>query len=279
MDCRLTLIKRITVVFAFVCVLFGYAGFAFSESFIIVQSTTSTRDSGLYDYILPKFEKLNGIDVRVVAVGTGQAIRNAYDCNGDVLLVHSRPDEQAFVDKGYSLKRYDLMYNDFVIIGPKKDPANLSQMNGVKNALIQLANSGEFFASRGDDSGTNKAELRLWNSANIDVKAASGKWYLETGSGMGKTLSFAVGKNAYTLSDRATWAKYGNKANHVVVVQDDPPMFNQYGVMVVSAEKCPNVKTANAKRFVKWLVSKEGQLLISSYRIDGKQLFFPNAEK
>lgn len=255
----------------------------FASDFIIVQSTTSTRDSGLYDYLLPKFEAISGIDIRVISVGTGQAIRNAFDCNGDVLLVHSKSDEEEFVRQGYGLKRHDLMYNDFVIIGPKDDPAKLSKTASVKFALKQLAKTGTeagaYFASRGDDSGTNKAELRLWKSANIDVKSASGKWYLETGSGMGKTLAFAVGKNAYTFSDRATWANYGNKVNHVIVVQDDPPMFNQYGVIVVSFDKCPNVKTAAAKRFVNWLTSKEGQSLIGSYRIDGEQMFFPNAKK
>lgn len=255
----------------------------FANEFIIVQSTTSTRDSGFYDYILPKFVANSGIDVRVVSVGTGQAIRNARDCNGDVLLVHSKPDEDAFVREGYGIKRHNLMYNDFVIIGPKADPAKLAKIRAVKNALIQLskigAKSGAYFASRGDDSGTNKAELRLWKSANIDVMSASGKWYLETGSGMGGTLAFAVGKNAYTLSDRATWVKYGNKANHTIVVQDDPPMFNQYGVTLISADTCPNVKAKNAKRFVDWLISEEGQALIGSYQIDGKQLFFPNARR
>ncbi|MBL1405429.1 MAG: substrate-binding domain-containing protein [Rhizobiales bacterium] len=255
---------------------------AFANDFILVQSTTSTRDSGLYDYLLPKFETVSGIDVRVVSVGTGQAIRNAFDCNGDVLLVHSKQDEEEFVREGYGLKRHDLMYNDFVIIGPKKDPAKLSKIKGVKKALTQLAkmgaDSGTYFASRGDDSGTNKAELRLWKDANIDVQSASGKWYLETGSGMGKTLAFAVGKNAYTLSDRATWVKYGNKANHEIIVQDEPPMFNQYGVTVVSADKCPNVKSAQAKQFVNWLISKEGQSLIGSYRVEGQQMFFPNAK-
>lgn len=286
------LIKRICLLFTglitglvgLICV---PAQIATATEFIIVQSTTSTRDSGFYDYILPKFVAQSGVDVRVVSVGTGQAIRNARDCNGDVLLVHSKPDEDVFVREGFGVKRHDLMYNDFVIVGPKADPAKLSNKNGVKEALRQLAEyGGEFggelgayFASRGDDSGTNKAELRLWKSASIDVTSASGKWYLETGSGMGGTLAFSIGKNAYTLSDRATWVKYANKANHVIVVQDDPPMFNQYGVTVISADKCPNVKSANAQHFVNWLISKEGQSLIGSYLIEGQQMFFPNAIK
>lgn len=277
------LIKRIKLLCAYVVgVLVFIPSTLFANEFILVQSTTSTRDSGLYDFLLPEYWAVSGIDVRVVSVGTGQAIRNAFDCNGDVLLVHSKQDEEEFVREGYGLKRHDLMYNDFVIVGPKKDPANLSKAKGVKVALTQLAKmgagSGTYFASRGDDSGTNKAELRLWKDANIDVQSASGRWYLETGSGMGKTLAFAIGKNAYTLSDRATWTKYGNKGNHDIIVQDEPPMFNQYGVTVVSSDKCPNVKSAQAKQFVNWLISKEGQSLIGSYRIEGQQMFFPNAK-
>ena len=187
---------------------------------ITVQSTTSTRDSGLYDYILPKFRDASGITVNVVSVGTGQAIRNARDCNGDVLLVHSKPDEEAFVAEGYGTKRHNLMYNDFVIIGPGDDPAAIGGLGSVEEALQRLAETRSAFASRGDDSGTNKAELRLWQSAGIDPKPYSGAWYLETGSGMGKTLNVAVGRNAYVMSDRATWTKYGNKQNHQIVVED-----------------------------------------------------------
>lgn len=279
------LIKRIQLLS--VC-LIGFVTFnshvTMANEFILVQSTTSTRDSGLYDYLLPKYKAISGVDVRVVSVGTGQAIRNAYDCNGDVLLVHSKQDEEEFVQKGYGLKRHDLMYNDFVIVGPKNDPAKLSKTKNVKTALTQLANigaetgTGAYFASRGDDSGTNKAEIRLWKSANIDVQASSGQWYLETGSGMGKTLAFAVGKNAYTLSDRATWTKYSNKQNHKIIVQDKPPMFNQYGVTIVSFDKCPNVKINLAKHFVDWLISEQGQNHIGSYRVENQQMFFPNAK-
>jgi len=245
---------------------------------IVVQSTTSTRDSGLYDFILPKFEAVSEITVRVVAVGTGQAIRNARDCNGDVLLVHSKPDEEKFVADGFGLKRHDLMYNDFVIIGPKSDPAKIKDIKSVFDALKKIADTKSAFSSRGDDSGTNKAELRLWKQADLNPKTASGTWYLETGSGMGKTLNVAVGKNTYALSDRATWTKYGNKQNHVIVVEGDPPMFNQYGVMAVSPAKCPDVKLDAADRFINWLISDDGQKAISDYQIDGRQVFFPNAE-
>jgi tungstate transport system substrate-binding protein len=249
-----------------------------AQEVITVQSTTSTRDSGLYDFILPIFLEKSGIVVNVVAVGTGQAIRNARDCNGDVLLVHSKPDEEKFVADGYGVKRHDLMYNDFVIIGPKADPAGISGMKSVKEALQKIASTKNSFASRGDDSGTNKAELRLWGLAGIDPKVFSGKWYLETGSGMGKTLNVAVGKNSYTMSDRATWTKYGNKQDHVIVVEGDPPLFNQYGVSAVSGDKCPKVDTVSAAKFVDWLISDEGQKAIGDYRIGEMQVFFPNAE-
>ncbi|MFK7901455.1 MAG: substrate-binding domain-containing protein, partial [Nitratireductor sp.] len=249
------------------------------DEFLIIQSTTSTRDSGLYDFLLPKLEAATGIEARVVAVGTGQAIRNTLDCNGDVMLVHSRADEEEVVREGYGVKRYDLMYNDFVIVGPKSDAAQLKQANGIKQALVKLSNSGEMFASRGDDSGTNKAELRLWEAAGVDVSPFSGQWYLETGSGMGKTLTLAIGKGAYTFTDRATWVKYANKQDHIILVEGDPPMFNQYGVMAISNEKCPFAKTKSAKKFVNWLISEEGQKQIGAYEVDGLQLFFPNAAK
>lgn len=261
-----------------VIVMAGGMSLSHAGESIIVQSTTSTRDSGLYDFILPKFNEANSIDVRVVAVGTGQAIRNARDCNGDVLLVHSKPDEENFVLEGFSDKRYDLMYNDFVMIGPKSDPAEISGIKNVFVALKKIADTKSAFASRGDDSGTNKAELRLWKQAKINPKNASGTWYLETGSGMGKTLNVAVGKNTYVLSDRATWTKYGNKQEHQILVEGHPPMFNQYGVMQVSAEMCPNVNFEAAGKFVNWLISKDGQTAIGDYKIFGGQVFFPNAK-
>ncbi len=251
---------------------------ASAEDFITIQSTTSTRDSGLYDFILPVFQKSSGIEVRVVSVGTGQAIKNAADCNGDVLLVHSKPDEEKFVADGFGIKRFDVMYNDFVIVGPKDDPAKINGLKDIELALQNISNSKSFFASRGDDSGTHKAELKLWKLANVDPKPFSGEWYLETGSGMGKTLNVAIGKNAYALTDRSTWAKYGNKQGFVVSVEGLPPLLNQYGVIAVSADKCPNVKTDLAGKFVNWVTSKEGQQAIGEYRIDGEQVFFPNAQ-
>jgi len=255
----------------------GLSTNARADEFITVQSTTSTRDSGLYEYLLPLYSKVSSTDVRVVAVGTGQAIRNAVDCNGDVLLVHSKPDEEKFVADGFGVRRYDLMYNDYVIVGPKDDPAKILGMKSVHEALRKIAESASYFASRGDDSGTHKAELRLWKTVGIDPSADSGKWYLETGSGMGKTLNVAIGKGAYAMTDRATWVKYGNKQDHVIVVEGDPPLFNQYGVTVVSADKCPKVKTQAAEKFVQWMISKEGQEAIAAYKVEGEQVLFPNS--
>jgi len=249
------------------------------EKFIIVQSTTSTRDSGLFNYILPIFQKKTGIEVRVVAVGTGQAIKNAKNGDGDVLFVHAKPAEEKFVAEGWGAKRFDVMYNDFVIVGPKSDPAKIAGSKDAIAALKRIAANKSAFASRGDDSGTNKAELRLWKAAGIDVKSASGTWYRSTGSGMGATLNTAVGMNAYTISDRATWSSFKNKGNHEIVVQGDPNLFNQYGVMLVNPKKYPKVKVKEGQAFIDWLLSPEGQGTIASFKINGQQQFFPNAKK
>ncbi len=248
-----------------------------AAEFIIVQSTTSTRNSGLYDALLPRFTAVAGIGVRVVAVGTGQAIRNARNCDGDVRLVHARPAEEAFVAAGYGVARADVMHNDFVIVGPAADPAGVAGSRDAAAALASIREAGAFFASRGDGSGTHEAELALWRAAGIDPAAESGGWYRETGSGMGATLNLAVGMGAYTLSDRATWIAFANKGGHRIAVAGDPAMFNQYGVILVSPERCPNVKDAAGQRFIDWLLSGEGQAAIAAYRRGGRQLFFPNA--
>ena len=228
--------------------------------FIIVQSTTSTQNSGLYDYLLPKFTAKSGIDVRVVAVGTGQALRNAEKCDGDVLIVHSKADEVKFVENGFGTKRYNLMYNDFVILGPNGDPANIALAKTVDEALQRISTSQSAFASRGDNSGTHKAEKRLWKAANITIDSAVNSWYLETGLGMGATLNFAVQASAYTLSDRATWLAFANRANHKILFQGQPPLFNQYGIVPVSKSHCPNVKHELAQEFTDWLVSPDGKI-------------------
>jgi tungstate transport system substrate-binding protein len=247
------------------------------DKFIIVQSTTSTQNSGLFDHILPIFKKRSGIEVRVVAVGTGQALKNARNGDGDVVLVHSSPDEEKFVAEGWGVKRHDVMYNDFVIVGPASDPAGIAGLKDADQAFKRIAEAEVPFASRGDGSGTHKAELRLWNEAGVDAKKASGDWYLETGSGMGTTLNTAVGKHAYALTDRGTWLSFANKGDLEALVEGDPNLFNQYGVILVNPDKHANVKARDGQAFVDWLISGEGQAAIASYRIDGERLFFSNA--
>ena len=245
---------------------------------IIVQSTTSTANSGLLDVLLPKFSKTSGITVNVVAVGTGQAIKNAENCDGDVLLVHAKAAEEKFINAGFGVERFDLMYNDFVIVGPAADPAGVAGMTNATAALQKIAAAEAPFASRGDDSGTHKKELQLWKAAGIDVAAASGRWYRATGSGMGATLNTGVGMGAYVMTDRATWISFANKGDFMVEVEGDKALFNQYGVMLVNPEKCPSVKAAEGQAFVDWLISDAGQTAIAEYKIDGQQLFFANAK-
>ncbi|WP_170331183.1 extracellular solute-binding protein [Ruegeria arenilitoris] len=248
------------------------------EAFIVVQSTTSTQNSGLLDYILPGFEAETGIDVRVVAVGTGQAIRNAINGDGDVLLVHAKQAEEQFVADGWGVERFDVMYNDFVLVGPESDPAKVKDGTDIVVALRAVAEAEAPFASRGDDSGTHKAEMRLWSAAGADPTEASGEWYRETGSGMGATLNVASGMDAYALTDRATWQSFGNKGKLEVLVEGDPRLFNQYGVILVNPEKHPRVRAAAGQRFVDWLIGPDGQAAIESYKLEGQQLFFPNAK-
>lgn len=249
-----------------------------ADQYIVVQSTTSTEQSGLFGYLLPLFTAATGIEVRVVAVGTGQAIKNAQNGDGDVLFVHSKPDEEKFVAAGYGVKRFDVMYNDFVIVGPKADPAGVKGMADAPAALSKIAAAKAPFASRGDDSGTHKAELQLWKAADIDTKAASGTWYRETGSGMGPTLNTAAAMNAYALTDRGTWLSFQNRGDLEILVEGDGKLFNQYGVMLVNPAKFPNVKAEAGQQFVDWLISPEGQKAIAGYKINGEQLFFPNAK-
>ncbi|MFC2969194.1 substrate-binding domain-containing protein [Acidimangrovimonas pyrenivorans] len=269
---------RKTILGAFAAVTLAAAGAHAQDKSIIVQSTTSTQNSGLYGYLLPIFKKETGITVNVVAVGTGQALKNGANCDGDMLIVHAKPAELKFVAAGHGINRHDLMYNDFVIVGPASDPAGIKGMKDVEAALKQIADKKALFASRGDDSGTNKAEMRLWQAANIDPKQGSGDWYRETGSGMGATLNASVGMGAYTLTDRSTWISFKNKGDFSIDVQGDPRLFNQYGVMLVNPKKCPAVKQDLAQQFEDWLLSKHGQEVIAGYHVDGQQLFFPNAK-
>jgi len=248
-----------------------------ADNFIIVQSTTSTQNSGLFEHILPLFTQKTGIEVRVVAVGTGQALKNAEKGDGDVVLVHSQRDEEKFVADGWGVKRYPVMYNDFIIVGPAADPAQIAGIKQARDALKKIAEAKAPFASRADDSGTHKAELKLWQQAGIDPKTSSGSWYLETGSGMGATLNIAVGKQAYALTDRGTWLAFANKNDFKVLVEGDDKLFNQYGAILVNPAKHPNVKVKEGQAFIDWLTGTEGQAAIADYKIDGQQLFFPNA--
>ncbi len=255
------------------------AGIATAEEpFIVVQSTTSTQNSGLLDYLLPGFEAESGIDVRVVAVGTGQAIRNAVNGDGDVLLVHSKPAEEQFVADGWGVERFDLMYNDFVLVGPKSDPAGVKGGADILSALSAIEAAEAVFASRGDDSGTHKAEMSHWADAGLDPASASGEWYRETGSGMGATLNIASGMGAYTLTDRATWLSFGNRGDLEILVEGDPRLFNQYGVILVNPERHPKTRANAGQRFIDWLTGPDGQAAIADFRLEGQQVFFPNAQ-
>ena len=252
---------------------------AFAADSIIVQSTTSTANSGLYDHLLPAFKKKTGIQVNVVAVGTGQAIKNARNCDGDVLLVHAKPAEQKFVREGYGVKRSDLMYNDFIIVGPPSDPAKVAGMKDAPAALRKIADAKAIFASRGDNSGTHKKEVRLWKASGVDPIEASGTWYREMGQGMGATLNAGVGMGAYVMTDRATWISFANKGDFKLLVEGDVNLFNQYGVILVNQAKCPSVKARAGQLFIDWLLGEEGQEMIKDYKLGGKKLFFPNAGK
>ena len=266
--------KTLFACLSFIFISLGSVAKGAENQSIVVQSTTSTKNSGLYDYLLPKFTKETGIDVHVVAVGTGAAVRNAMNCDGDVLLVHSRQREETFVASGYAPRRYELMYNDFVLIGPKSDPAKLAGGQDAVAALKAIADRGHSFISRGDDSGTHIKERALWQMATFDPTDHSGDWYREVGTGMGATINIAVGLGAYTLSDRATWLNFSNKNDFKILVERDKRLFNPYGIMRVSAEKCPNANIIQAQTFIDWLTADAGQQLIASYKIDGKSLFF-----
>lgn len=249
-----------------------------ADPFITVASTTSTENSGLFKDLLPRFTAKTGIEVRVVAVGTGQAIKLAENGDADVLFVHHPPSEEKFVADGFGVKRFQVMYNDYVIVGPKSDPAKVKGMKDAARALKKIAGAQAPFASRGDDSGTHKQELSLWKEAGVDVKQASGGWYRETGSGMGATLNTASGMNAYALTDRSTWLQFGNKGDLEILVEGDPKLFNQYGIILVNPKKHPHVKAVEGQQFVDWVISKEGQQAIADYQIGGAQAFFPNAK-
>ena len=248
------------------------------DRFIVVASTTSTEQSGLFKQLLPAFKQATGIDVRVVAVGTGQALDTGRRGDADVVFVHDVVAEQKFVAEGFSTQRRDVMYNDFVLVGPKADPAGVKG-NDIAAALKKLAGSTQPFVSRGDKSGTHAAELRLWKAAGVDLAAAKPAGYKECGCGMGPALNMASSLNGYVLTDRGTWLSFKNRGELGIVVEGDKSLFNQYGVMVVNPAKFPHVKADLAQQFADWVVSSAGQAAIAGYKIDGEQLFFPNAAR
>jgi tungstate transport system substrate-binding protein len=250
---------------------------ASQDVWITVASTTSTEQSGLFGYILPRFTSKTGIAVKVVALGTGQALDVGRRGDADVVFVHDKPAEEKFVAEGFGVRRFAVMYNDFVIIGPKSDPARIWGGKDVLEALRRVASAKALFISRGDRSGTHEAELRFWNDADIDLSSVKRAWYREIGQGMGAALNMASASGAYVLSDRGTWLAFKNKGDLSLLVEGDRRLFNQYGVMLVSPAKHANVKVREGQMFIDWLISQEGQEMIADCKIDGQQLFFPNA--
>jgi tungstate transport system substrate-binding protein len=244
---------------------------------ITVASTTSTEQSGLFGYLLPRFSEASGIQVKVVAVGTGQALDIGRRGDADVVFVHDKPAEEKFLGEGFATRRNDVMYNDFIVVGPRADPAHIAGDKDVADALRKIAAAKAPFISRGDRSGTHEAELRLWKIAGIDVAAAKGDWYREIGQGMGPALNMASSTNAYLLSDRGTWLSFKNKGDLAILTEGDKRLFNQYGVMLVNPAKHPTVKAKDGQAFIDWLISPKGQETIAGYKVGGEQLFFPNA--
>lgn len=265
------------ILFGFLLICQPFAGLANNQ--IIIQSTTSTANSGLLDAILPAFENMTGIKVRVVAVGTGQALKNAANGDADVLLVHSKEQEEEFVAAGWGLQRQDVMYNDLILVGPESDPADIAQLKNVTEAFSRIWENEAIFISRADNSGTHMAELRLWAEIKVEQSKFSGSWYREIGSGMGATLNMAGAMDAYTLSDRATWLTFGNKQNLKVLVEGDPRLFNQYGVIAINPARHQTVNQEGARLFIDWLTGEKGQSQIARFKVNGQQLFFPNAQE
>ena len=275
-SCRLWAKAATGVILGLLLVL-GFAPHAFAQRFITVASTTSTEQSGLFKHLLPIFEKKTGIQVRVVAVGTGQALDLARRGDADAVFVHARSAEEKFVSEGHGVRRIPVMYNDFVLIGPKSDPAKIAGGKDTLDALRKIRASASPFVSRGDRSGTHLAELALWKSAGLDIARVKGPWYRETGQGMGPALNTASSMNVYILADRGSWLAFKNRGDLALLVEGDKRLFNQYGVILVNPERHPSVRRVEAQTFIDWLVSPEGQKAIADYTIGGEQLFYPNA--
>jgi tungstate transport system substrate-binding protein len=268
--------RRDVIVPAVIAILCAAPAFA-QEKSIVISSTTSTQDSGLFGHILPLFKAKTGIDVKVVSQGTGQALDTGRRGDADVVFVHAKAQEEKFVADGFGVKRFPVMYNDFIVVGPKSDPAGIKGSKDVSAALKAIKAKGAPFISRGDKSGTHSAELNLWKAAGIDIAADKGPWYREIGQGMGATLNTASASNAYALADRGTWISFKNRGDLEIVVEGDKRLFNQYGVILVNPAKHAHVKKDFGQQFVDWITSPEGQKAIADYKLDGQQLFFPNA--
>jgi tungstate transport system substrate-binding protein len=251
--------------------------FAQDDKSIIVASTTSTQDSGLFEYLLPIYKQRTGVTVKVISQGTGQALDTGRRGDADVVFVHAKSAEENFLAEGHGVKRFPVMYNDFVLIGPKGDPAKIKDMKDVGKAFTTIRDKQANFISRGDNSGTHVAELALWKAAGINIEKDKGAWYKSIGQGMGAALNVAGAGNGYVLSDRGTWIHFKNKDDLQILVEGDRRMFNQYGIMLVNPEKHPNVKKALGQQFIDWIISAEGQKIIANYKINGEQLFYPNA--
>ncbi len=270
--------KRIFYIFIILIFSINHS-FADDQPFITLSSTTSTDNSGLLDYLIPIFEDKTGINVRVIAVGTGRALLLGERGDADLVLVHHKQSEEKFIQKGYGVERRDVMYNDYVIVGPKNDPAKIKQIKKAADAFRRISESDTPFVSRGDDSGTHKKELELWRYTGVDIQSHSGEWYREAGAGMGATLNIANAMGAYTMTDRGTWISFKNRDDLSLLFENAPPLFNQYGIILVNPKRHEHTKFEQAKQFSDWLTSPEGQQAIAEYTLEGQQLFFPNAQR
>ena len=270
--------NKIKIIFLIFFQLFFFKSIISREDSLIIQSTTSTRDSGFYNFILPKYRMIDDVKIKVIASGTGHAVVNAKKCDADIILVHDKQSEDLFVKNGFGLYRKDLMYNDFILVGPKSFNINFKNEN-IYQVLQKIYDNKLTFVSRGDNSGTYKKEISLWKSLSLKINTRKDRWYLETGSGMGPSLNIAVNKNAITLTDRATWISFNNKKDHTILVEGDKNLYNYYGIIPINPKKCPNSNTDSSEKFINWITSKEGQELINSYTKNGEQLFFGNSKK
>ena len=270
--------NKIKIIFLIFFQLIFFKNIISREDTLIIQSTTSTRDSGFYNFILPKYRMIDDVKIKVIASGTGHAVVNAKKCDADIILVHDKQSEDLFVKNGFGLYRKDLMYNDFILVGPKSFNINFKNEN-IYQVLQKIYDNKLTFVSRGDNSGTYKKEISLWKSLSLKINTRKDRWYLETGSGMGPSLNIAVNKNAITLTDRATWISFNNKKDHTILVEGDKNLYNYYGIIPINPKKCPNSNTDSSEKFINWITSKEGQELINSYTKNGEQLFFGNSKK